>query len=42
MNIIDEAKKKVFDKPISIFEKAKNNFENHQRLKSARKVQESI
>ena len=36
MNIIDEAKKKVFDKPISIFEKAKNNFENHQRLKSAR------
>ena len=28
--------KKVFDKPISIFEKVKINFENHQRLKSAR------
>ena len=28
--------KKVFDKPISIFEKVKINFENHQRLKRKR------
>ncbi len=36
MTIIDEAKKKIYDKPISIFEKAKNNFENYQRIKSTR------
>ena len=36
MSIINEAKIKVYDKPISIFEKAKNNYKNHQRLKSAR------
>jgi len=36
MTIIDEAKKKIYDKPISIFEKAKNNFQNYKRIKSAR------
>ena len=36
MSIINEAKKKVYNKPISIFDKAKKNYKNHQRLKSAR------
>ena len=42
MTIIDEAKKKIYDKPISIFEKAKNNFENYKRIKSARENLHSL